>query len=96
VDAFAAVRAAGDGDLLRGEAEAVGRARRDERDGLQGLGGRTQVGDGFGRAERGDDVAVAVNRDDMAAMTRFGDRAARHFDERRGRRDIVSFHLLFG
>jgi hypothetical protein len=29
-------------------------------------------------------------------MARFRDRAARHFDERRGRRDVVGFHLCSG
>ncbi len=50
VQVFAAVRAAGDCQLRFGQAETFGRAARQERDGLEGLGGGAQVRDGLGLA----------------------------------------------
>ena len=83
VNVLAAVRAAGDGQLSLVETEAVCRAARDERDGLERFCGRAKVRDRFGFAETGRDFAVAVNRGDVPAVARLDYRTAPDFDERR-------------
>ena len=87
---LAAVRAAGDGQLDFGEAEASGCPARDEGQGLERLGGGAQVGDRLRLAEAGYQAAFAVHGRDVPAVARLDDRPAPDFDERRGLRDVLT------
>jgi hypothetical protein len=65
------VRSAGDGDLARREAEMIGRAARDERQGLKRLYRRSGRGDNGGIAEPRPNLPVRVDGDDAASMMGF-------------------------
>jgi hypothetical protein len=60
-----------------------------ERNGLERLGGRAQVGHKFGLAQIRDNVSFSVNGNDMAAMARFCNLPARDFDQRSRLRNVL-------
>ena len=86
----AGVRGAGKRDLVVAEAEAIGGAAFDERQGLQGLDGGARINRPLGVAERQNHPAVGIDDRARAAMGGFDPIAARGLDGHRIRHGFLS------
>jgi hypothetical protein len=75
------VGSAGQGNFGIGQCVGVRRAALDQRDRLQALDGGARENWPVDIAERQDNFAGGVHNGDRAAMLRFGNAAARDFDE---------------
>ena len=84
VHALAAVRRAGQRQFGIAQAEAVGRARRHQRQRLQHLDGRSREDRSVDVTERGVERAIGIDDGDRAAVEGLDDPAACDFDEDRG------------